>query len=83
MAEASTLDRELKAYAAHLSEFEDQTGKFVLIHDSVVVGIFETFDSAASHAVARFGRGPYLIRQIGQTETALPASVVYATMQAV
>jgi hypothetical protein len=40
-------------------------------------GEYEDFDSAATTAVAKFGRGPYLIRQVGEEDLVLPASVVY------
>jgi hypothetical protein len=81
MAEAATLERELKTYSAHLSELEGQAGKFVLIRDSNVEGTFDSFDDAATEAVRRFGRGPYLIRQIGAPQQSLPASVVYSRFE--
>jgi len=40
-------------------------GKYVVIKNVALVGIWDTFDSAAQEAVSRFGRGPYLIRQVG------------------
>jgi hypothetical protein len=34
-------------------------GKWALIHDGILVGVFDDFDTAASQAVSKFGRGPY------------------------
>lgn len=52
-------------------------GKWVLIHDEKLVDVFESFSDAAEVAVARFGRGPYVIRQVGAPPVVLPASVMY------
>jgi hypothetical protein len=72
------LDKDLKAYQAQKSELEaHHKGKWVVIRDGEVVGTFDQFQTAAAEAVSRFGRGPYLIRQIGAPDIVLPASVVY------
>jgi hypothetical protein len=42
-----------------------------------LIGTYETFDQAARDAVRRFGRGPYLIRQVGSSPITLPESVMY------
>jgi hypothetical protein len=42
--------------------------------------IYDAFDAAAKVAVQRFGRGPYLIRQIGAPPIVLSASVLYQPM---
>ena len=76
------LAQERKLYDKLRSELEAKAlGKWVLIRDSEFVGTFDTFKSAASEAVRRFGRGPYLIREIGAPDVTLPASVVYAARQ--
>jgi hypothetical protein len=51
--------------------------KWVLIHDQKLVGVYDSFESAAEDAVQRFGRGPYLLRQVGAPPITLPASVVF------
>lgn len=72
------LDAEIAFYEAHQPEWEAQhSGKWVLVHAQSLVGTFDTFDAAASEAVKRFGRGPYLIRQVGAPPIVLPASVMY------
>jgi hypothetical protein len=52
-------------------------GEWVLIHDRDLIATFATFDKAAQHAVATFGRGPYLIRQVGASPIVLPSSVLF------
>lgn len=72
------LDREIAAYGTMQADLENRhMGEWVLVHDEGLIGVFPTFEDAAAVAVARFGRGPYLIRQIGAPPVVMPASVVY------
>lgn len=72
------LDKEIAAYADMAKKLEAEShGKWVVIRDQQLVGLFESFERAAEEAVAKFGRGPYLIRQVGAPALALPASVMY------
>lgn len=74
----SVLSDEIAAYDALKADLEAECfGRWVLIHDRSVVHTYATFDQAARDAVSRFGRGPYLIRQIGAAAVNLPASVMY------
>ncbi len=74
----SELTKEIAAYQHMRSELEaDHFGKWVLVHDETLEGIYETFEEAASDAVSRFGRGPYLITAVGASPITLPASVLY------
>ena len=73
-----TLDREIAAFEAQKESLEQHhMGKFVVIKDERLVGSFDSIDAAAAFAVTRFGRGPYLIRQVGVPTAHLPASVLY------
>jgi hypothetical protein len=56
--------------ATHLS-------KWVLIHNQKFINTYENFDKAVEDAVKLFGRGPYLIRQIGAPPVVLPTSVAF------
>ena len=47
-----------------------------------LIGNYASFEDAAQDAVAKFGRGPYLIRQVGAASVTLPASVMYAPIHA-
>lgn len=74
----SRLQDEIAAFEAMREDLEVQhMGKWVVFHDHQLSDTFETFEEAAEAAVARFGRGPYLIRQVGATPVTLPASLMY------
>jgi len=51
-------------------------GAWVVVRDRRLEGIYPGFDEAAEDAVRRFGRGPYLIRQLGAPRAAVPAFLV-------
>ena len=72
------LDTELAAFEAMRNDLEaHHMGKWVLVHDGKLVNVYDGFEAAAEDAVAKFGRGPYLIRQVGAPPIVLPASVMY------
>ena len=72
------LETEIAAFEGNQKELEQHyKGKYVIYHDEEFVGAFDTFDTAAREAVSRFGRGPYLIRQVGAPPPPMPASVMY------
>ncbi|HEY5330415.1 MAG TPA: hypothetical protein VIJ79_11055 [Acidobacteriaceae bacterium] len=72
------IDNELAAFEALRSDLETHhMGKWVLVHSAQLVSIFDSFENAAVEASAKFGRGPYLIRQVGAAPVTLPASVAY------
>ena len=74
----TTLKKEIGAYEAMLDDLElEHFGKWVVVHDEELAGSHETFEDAANDAMARFGRGPYLIRLVGEPPLILPASVLY------
>jgi hypothetical protein len=68
---------DIKAYEKLLPTLEGNVGNWVLIHQEKLVNIFDTSEEAAAEAVRRFGRGPFLIRQIGAPPMVLPASLMY------
>ena len=77
---SATIDTEIAAYDAIKDQLEATClDKWVVIHGGIVAGVFNDFQKAAADAVARFGRGPYLIRRVGQKPTVLPASVRYSS----
>lgn len=74
----NALETEIKAYEKKLPELEKAyPGKFVVFKGEEFVGAWDTLNAAAAEAVARFGRGPYLIRQVGAPPPTLPASVLF------
>ena len=77
MSEAHLSDN-IKAYEAMREELEcDHTGEWVVFHDRKLAGIYPDLEAAADEAVARFGRGPYLIRQIGVPARHLSNSMLH------
>ena len=74
----TTLTRQIAAYEKMQEKLEaEHLGKWVIFHSDVLEGTYASLDEAAEDAVQRFGRGPYLIRQIGAPPVTLPASVLY------
>lgn len=74
----ATLRDEISAYEAMRADLEASAlGKWALVHDQKLVRTFNDFENAAREAVKKFGRGPYLIRQIGAGPRVLPASIVF------
>lgn len=72
------LQHEIAAYQRMEPDLKARhDGRWVIVHDGELVDAFESFESAASEAVRRFGRGPFLIRQVGAPPTTLPVSVMF------
>jgi hypothetical protein len=72
------IDNEITAFEAMREKLESEhMGKWVLLRESKLIGIYDSFEAAAEVAVQQFGRGPYLIRQIGAPPVSLPASLMY------
>lgn len=78
LAAMTEIEREIAAYDAMRAELENQhMGEWVLVSGEQLIGVFPSFDEAATDAVQKFGRGPYLIRQVGAPPVSMPASVMY------
>ena len=74
----ANVENDIAAFKKMQPEFEaSHMGEWVLFHDEKFIGFFGSFELAAEHAVKHFGRGPYLIRQIGAPPFTLPASVMF------
>lgn len=72
------LDIEISTYDSMRERLEaEHMGKWAVVHNRELVGLYTAFEAAAEEAVKRFGSGPYLIRQVGASPIALPASVMY------
>jgi hypothetical protein len=72
------LDSEIAAFEQMQPSLQaDHPGKWIVIRGRELVGAYENFDMAAAEAVRQFGRGPYLIRQVGAVPLILPASAMY------
>lgn len=74
----SDLSQDIATYDAMRADLEaSHLGKWALVHDRKLIGTYDSLDEAANDAVRKFGRGPYLIRQIGSPPITLGASVLY------
>jgi hypothetical protein len=77
----ASLDTEIATFDTLRPNLEaEHMGEWSLIRETALIGTFASLDEAAQCAVASFGRGPYLIRQIGALPVVLPASVRYYPM---
>ena len=71
------IDIELAAYRAQMFELETHhMGKWVVFQSGRRIGLYDSFERAAQDAVRQFGRGPYLIRQVGAPPLSLPICVI-------
>ena len=74
------INKEIEFFESIKNDLElKYTGKWILIQNQKLIDNYDTFEKAAEDAVRLFGRGPYLIRQVGKLPFVLPASVAFIT----
>ncbi len=77
------LSQEIAAYDRVRRELEcDHFGEWVIVHDEQVFNFYDDFQNAADAAVQNFGRGPFLLRRVGEPPLTLPASLLYHPVNA-
>ncbi len=60
------ITQEIAAYERMQGDLErEHLGKWVVVHDEELIGAYDDFEDAAHAGVQRFGRGPFLLRQVG------------------
>lgn len=64
----STFDKELQTYAERLPELQKDSGRFVLIQDGKVEGIFDSYADALKMGYQKFQLDRFLVKQIEATE---------------
>lgn len=81
---ATELSKQISAYNQMRDLLEtDHFGKWAVFYNEQLVGTYETVENAVSTATQKFGRGPYLIRQIGApNRVTMPASITYRPVYA-
>lgn len=71
------LEKERKFFDRKKAEFiGDHLGRFVLIREDKLVGVFNTIEEAMSEGARRFGLSPFLVRQVSnlvENEINIPA----------
>lgn len=74
-----SLEANIQAFNARENELKIAfPDKYLVFCDGQLQDSFDTFDEAAHFAVDKFQDGPYLIRQVGLSETIpMPASVAW------
>ena len=71
------LDVEIATYERLRDDLEaNHRWEWAVVHGEELVGTFEDFQVAADTAVRRYGRGPYLIRQIGVPPIVIPSHII-------
>lgn len=63
------LSLELQTYKAHLSELEPSEGKFALVCERKVLGVYDTYRDALAAGYEKVGLRPFLVKQISKVET--------------
>ena len=82
--ETPSVRDDISAYETMQAELEAKhLGKWAVVYKRELINVYDTFDEAAADAVAKFGRGPYLIRRIGSHTVTLPTSVMYGPLHAI
>ncbi len=78
-----TLEQEIEAYESMRADLEaEYFDKWIIMRNGEVAGAFDSSEACIQFAVEKFGRGPYLIRQVGEPPVRLPASALLGTMNA-
>jgi hypothetical protein len=55
---------EVKTYEAHLAEWAEREGQFVLIKGRDILGYYPRHEDALESAYEQLGGGPFLVKQI-------------------
>lgn len=65
---ADPLAKEIETYRNLLPSIAKEEGKFALIHEDVLVGVYEGYQDALSIGYQRFGVTPFLVKKISAVE---------------
>lgn len=77
------IDLEIEAYESMKEQLEaEHWHQWVVFHGGEFQGAFDDFQDAAEFAIRRFGRGPYLIEEVGAPPIRLPSVVHFKTSYA-
>ncbi len=81
--ELATLDENIEAYERRRDEMEAKyRDQWVVFVDEEFVEAFDDFQEAAMMAIRRWGRGPYLIRLVGEEPRMIPMSLISRSLDA-
>jgi hypothetical protein len=69
---STVLEREIETYEQHKEELVGTAaGKYVLIKEDVLVGVFDTQADAIRQGYRQFGNTPFLVKEVVPLETPL------------
>lgn len=81
--ELATLDENIEAYERRRDEMEARyRDQWVVFVDREFVEAFDDFQEAAMMAIRRWGKGPYLIRLVGEEPRVIPMSLISRSVDA-
>ena len=70
MSTADCLRAEIETYEKHKSQLiAESEGKYVLVHEEQIAGVWDTYQDALRVGYNRFGLRPFLVKQIQGVET--------------
>lgn len=61
-------EHELSIYQAHILEFLESEGQYVVIRGDDIAGPFETYEAALDAGYTKHGLEPFLVKQIFRVE---------------
>ncbi len=64
----------METYRRKLPELLADKGKFVVIHEDEVAGVFDGYEDALTVGYDRYGSAAFLVRKISETERTLYTS---------
>jgi hypothetical protein len=67
---ANALEQELEVYREKLPTLLLEEGKFALIGDNALVGVFDNYGDALKAGYEKFGLRPFLVKEIKAVEQA-------------
>ena len=81
--ELATLDENIEAYERRRDEMEVKyRDQWVVFVDEEFIEAFDDFQEAAMMAIRRWGKGPYLIRLVGEEPRMIPMSLISRSVDA-
>lgn len=78
------IDKQIEAYEEMREELETKHFRqWVIFREGQLTGVYPTFEDAADDAVMKYGRGPYLIRQVDPPPERLPSIIQFGPEYAI
>ncbi len=62
------LEQEIQAYQRELPNLLPQEGKYALVHEDQVIGVYDTYEDALKAGYQKCGLKPFLVKPIQAVE---------------